>query len=210
MTRSPNENEELLGRAKNGDHQAQAELFARYRNRLKIMVRLRLDRRLYGRIDPSDVVQEAYLDFSRRFAEYIAKPGVPFFLWLRGLTGQRLIDLHRMHLGAQMRDVAQEVSLYRGALPAASSVSLAHQLLGKLTSPTQAAVRAEMQLRLQEALNAMDPIDREVLVLRHFEELTNAETALILGIEKSAASKRYMRALVRLKEILSAIPGFFE
>jgi len=155
-------------------------------------------------------VQEAYLDFARRLPEYLAEQKAPFFLWLRGLTGQRLIDLHRRHLGAQMRDAGQEVSLYRGAFPAASSVSLANQLLGRLTSPTQAAVRAEMQLRLQEALNAMDPLDREVLILRHFEELSNGETADVLGIEKSAASKRYVRALARLKEILNAIPGFFD
>ena len=156
------------------------------------------------------MLQEAYLDFAKRLPEYLADQKVPFFLWLRGLAGQRLVDLHRTHLGAQMRDAGQEVSLYRGALPAASSVSLANQLLGRLTSPTQAAVRAEMQVRLQEALNAMEPLDREILVLRHFEELSNNETAEVLGIQSAAASKRYMRALVRLKEILTAIPGFFE
>src|SRR5262249_28893996 len=121
----------------------------------------------------------------------------------------RLIDLHRYHLGAEMRDAGREVSLYRGALPSASSASLAQHLLAGLTSPTQAAIRDEMQLRLQEALNSMDAIDREVLVLRHFEELTNAEAAEVLGIEASAASKRYIRALRRLKAILDAVPGFF-
>jgi len=210
MTRDASEVDELLRRAEAGDEQARSDLFALYRQRLKAMVRLRMDRRLAGRIDPSDVVQEAYLDFSRRLPEFLAERAVPFFLWLRGLAGQRLVDLHRRHLGAQMRSAGQEVSLYRGALPAASSVSLANQLLGRLTSPTQAAVRAEMQLRLQEALNAMDPLDREVLVLRHFEELSNSETAEVLGIQKAAASKRYLRALARLKEILTAIPGFFE
>lgn len=210
MTRDESDVDELLRRAEAGDEQARSDLFALYRQRLKAMVRLRLDRRLAGRIDPSDVVQEAYLDFARRLPEFLADRAVPFFLWLRGLTGQRLVDLHRRHLGAQMRSAGQEVSLYRGALPAASSVSLANQLLGRLTSPTQAAVRAEMQLRLQEALNAMDPLDREVLVLRHFEELSNGETAEVLGIQKAAASKRYLRALARLKEILAAIPGFFE
>jgi RNA polymerase sigma-70 factor (ECF subfamily) len=107
-----------------------------------------------------------------------------------------------------MRDAGQEVSLYRGALPQASSVSLAAQLLGRLTSPSLAAVRAEMQLRLQEALNSMEPLDREVLALRHFEELSNSETARVLGIQKSAASNRYIRALKRLKEVLSGMPGF--
>jgi RNA polymerase sigma-70 factor (ECF subfamily) len=195
----------LLRRARVGDADALAELFDRYRERLRQMIRLRLDRRLYGRIDPSDVLQEAYLDLAERFPEYAAKPTLPFFLWLRWLTGQRLIDLHRQHLGTKMRDAGQEVSLYRGALPQASSESLAAQLLGKLTSPTQAAVRAETQIRVQEAINSMDPMDREVLVLRHFEMLGNQETAQVLGISKKAASNRYVRALERLKEILSVL-----
>src|SRR5215813_11286161 len=199
---------DLLRRAKSGDQQALAALFARYRDRLRRMIRLRLDRRMAGRIDASDVLQDAYLDVARRFPEYAAAPAVPFYLWLRALAGQRLIDLHRRHLGAQMRDAGQEVSLCHGALPAASSASLAQQLLAGLTSPTQAAIRAEMQVRLQEALNSMDPIDREVVVLRHFEELTNVETAAVLGIEPSAASKRYLRAVRRLKVILDQIPGF--
>src|SRR5262245_53830258 len=210
MTGDKSRVDDLLLRAEAGDERARTDLFEAFRQRLRSMVRLRMDRRLAGRIDPSDVLQEADLDFERRLPAYFAERKVPFFLWLRGLTGQRLVDFHRMHLGAQMRDAGQEVSLYQGALPAASSVSLANQLLGRLTSPTQAAVRAEMQVRLQEALNAMDALDREVLVLRHFEELSNSETADVLGIQKAAASKRYIRALARLKEILVAIPGFFE
>src|SRR6516165_5849343 len=199
----------LLRRAAAGDTEALGDLFAHYRDRLRKMVRLRLDQRLAGRLDPSDVLQEAYLDVARRFPEYAAAPAVPVYVWLRALTGQRLIDLHRQHLGAKMRDAGQEVSLYRGALPQASSASLAQQLLAGLTSPTQAAVRAEMQLQLQEALNCMDAMDREVVVLRHFEELNNVETAAVLGIEPPAASKRYLRAIRRLKAILDQVPGFF-
>jgi RNA polymerase sigma-70 factor (ECF subfamily) len=201
---------ELSRRLAAGDAQAAAELFARYRDRLRRMVRLRMDRRLQGRIDPSDVLQEAFLDVAQRSAEYAAQPTMPPYLWLRFLTGQRLMALHRQHLGAKMRDAGQEVSLYRGALPQASSISLAAQLLGRLTSPTQAAVRAEMQIRLQEVLNSMDALDREVLTLRHFEELSNNETAQVLGIQKAAASNRYIRALKRLKEILSSVPGLFD
>lgn len=203
MTGSTKEPEELLSRAKVGDIGALAELFDVYRERLWQMVRLRLDVRLQRRIDPSDILQETYLDVSRRFADYAADPQMPFFLWLRWLTGQRLIDLHRAHLGAKMRDVRQEMSLYRGALPQASSVSLAAQLLGRLTSPSQAAVRAESQVRVQEALNGMEAIDREVLALRHFEMLTNEETAEVLGISRKAASNRYVRALKKLKALLS-------
>ena len=109
-----------------------------------------------------------------------------------------------------MRDAGQEVSLYRGALPQASSISLAAQLMGRLTSASHAAIRAETQIRLQEVLNGMDPMDREILALRHFEMLSNGETAQILGIKKSAASNRYIRALKRLKEIVAGIPGLME
>ena len=129
MTDSGMATDDLLRRAKAGDGAALGELFAHYRDRLRKMVRLRLDRRLAGRLDASDVLQEAYLDVARRFPEYAAAPEVPFYVWLRALTGQRLIDLHRQHLGAKMRDAGQEVSLYRGALPQASSASLAQQLL---------------------------------------------------------------------------------
>ena len=208
MPGNRNDPSELLRRMAGGDSAAAAELFAVYRDRLRLLVRLRLDRRLQGRLDPSDVLQEAYLDVARRAQDYAANPTMPPYLWLRFLTGQRLLQLHRQHLGAQMRDAGQEVSLFQGALPQASSVSLANQLLGRLTSPTQAAVRAELQLRVQEALNAMEPLDREVLTLRHFEMLSNEETAAVLGVRKSAASNRYVRALRRLKEALGPRPGW--
>jgi RNA polymerase sigma-70 factor (ECF subfamily) len=209
MTAPATDEADLLRRAAAGEQQALATLFARYRERLRKTVRLRLDRRLSGRIDTSDVLQDVYLDVARRFPEYAASPAVPFHVWLRSLTGQRLVDLHRRHLGAQLRDAGQEVSLWRAAPPAASSAALAEVLLAGLTSPTQAVIREEMRLRLQEALNGMDPTDREVVVLRHFEELSNVEAAEVLGIEPPAASKRYIRALRRLKAILAAVPGFF-
>ena len=208
MANDPGSTEDLLRRAGGGDAAALVELFTHSRDRLRRMVRLRLDRRLQGRLDPSDVLQEAYLDVARRAPDYAANPTMPPYLWLRFLTGQRLMLLHRQHLGAQMRDAGQEVSLYRGALPQASSVSLANQLVGRLTSPTQAAVRAELQLRVQEALNGMEPLDREVLTLRHFEMLSNEDTAAVLGLRKSAASNRYVRALRRLKEALGPLPGW--
>jgi RNA polymerase sigma-70 factor (ECF subfamily) len=205
--------DELVLRAAAGDAAAMGDLFSRHRSRLRTMVRLRLDRRLHGRVDASDVLQEAFLEASQRMAEYVRTEThrrMPFFLWLRFLTGQRLLIVHRRHLGTKMRGAGAEVSLYRRAMPEATTVSLANQLLGQLTSPTQAAVRAELQLQLQQALNGMDAADREVLILRHFEELSNNETAEVLGISKTAASNRYVRALRRLKEILSAIPEFRE
>jgi RNA polymerase sigma-70 factor, ECF subfamily len=207
MTSESSETTRLLWRAAQGDQQAWGALLVRSRDRLRRMVALRLDRRLQGRVDPSDIIQEACIDASARLAEYARQPDMPFFLWLRFLTGQRLLRVHRQHLGAEMRDVAREVSLYRGALPAATSAALAAQLLGRDTRPSEAAVRAERSIRLQEALNSMDPLDREVLALRHFEQLSNAEAARVLGLQEPAAAKRYVRALKRLRLILDARPG---
>ncbi len=197
----------LTRRLREGDLRAAEELFTACRDRLKRMVRLRLDRRLQGRLDASDVLQEAFLDVRKKAADFAAKTDLPAYLWLRLVTSERLMILHRHHLGTQMRDAAQEVSLGHGGPLAASTHSLANLLLGRLTSPTQAAIRSERQMRLQEALNSMDATDREVLALRHFEELGNSEVAAILGLSKTAASNRYVRALRRLKEILSALPG---
>ncbi len=204
------DDEDLLARLRAGDGQALADLFQRHRERLRQMIRLRLDRRLRARIDSSDVLQEAYLEVAHRARDYLAQPTMPPFLWIRFLTGQKLLELHRHHLGVRMRDAAQELSLCHRAAPQATSVSLAEMLLGRLTSPTRAARRAEMQLKLQELLNNMEPLDREVLALRHFEELSNTEVAHVLGLSRTAASNRYIRALGRLKEMLAALPGFLD
>ncbi len=200
----------LLRQGAAGDQNALVVVWDRYRERLKRMVRLRLDRRLQGRLDPADVLQEAFIDFARRAGEFAENPEVSFFLWLRALTGQRLQMLHRQHLGAKMRDAAREISLHRGPMPQVASVSLAAQLVGHFTSASAKVARAEMQILLQEALNAMEPIDREILALRYFEEMSNAETAEVLGIDPSAASSRHIRALKRLRQVLKSIPGFFD
>jgi RNA polymerase sigma-70 factor (ECF subfamily) len=202
MGTAPDDAERLIDRLRAGDPAAVSELFARHRDRLRRMVEMRLDRRLQGRIDASDVIQEAHLEVVERLADYLKDPKLPPFLWLRLVVGERLAKLHRAHLGAQMRAAGREVSLFREALPAASSAALAAHLLGQHTSPTQAAVRAERLIRLEEAINALDPIDREILSLRHFEELTRAEAAQALGIEEAAAAKRYVRAMKRLKNLL--------
>jgi RNA polymerase sigma-70 factor, ECF subfamily len=210
MTTRPRDEAQLLPLAAAGDESAARELYARYRDRLKRMVRLRLSRRLQGRVDDSDVLQEAFLDVSHRLPEYVADSRLPFFLWLRHLTGLKLVEIHRRHLGTQARDADREISLHRGALPEADSVSLAAQLLGQLTTPSQAAVRAELRLLVQDALANMDPVDREVLALKHFEQLSTSEIAEVLGMSKAGAGSRYLRAIKRLREILSAMPGFEE
>jgi RNA polymerase sigma-70 factor (ECF subfamily) len=197
----------LLRRAAAGDREGWGALLLRHKERLRRLIAFRLDQRLQGRIDPEDVIQEVYLEASRHLADYARQPALPFFLWLRGIAGHKLLEVHRHHLGTQMRNAGREVSLYRGSLPETSSAALAAQLMGRLTQPSEAAIRAEMKVQLQEALNSMDPLDREVLALRHFEQLDNAEAAAVLCLQESTASKRYVRALKRLKEILTSMPG---
>src|SRR5262245_46654979 len=201
---------ELLQQAAGGSEEACRDLFSRYHDRLKRMVHLRLSRRLQGRVDEDDVLQEAYLEAGRKLAEYAADPKLPFFLWLRHLAGLKLAEIHRRHLGTQLRDADREVTLHRGGLPEADSISLAAQLLGSITTPSQAAIKAETRLFVQEALNSMDPLDREVLALKHFEQLSTSEIAAVLGLSKAGAGSRYLRAIKRLREILERIPGFRE
>jgi RNA polymerase sigma-70 factor (ECF subfamily) len=204
------ENGHLLERLRAGDLGALAELFQRHRDRLHRMVELRIDSRLQGRVDASDVLQDGFLDLSKRLESYLNDPKLPVFLWLRLVIGDRLAMIHRHHLGTRMRDAAQEISLYRDPLPQASSAALVSMLLGRLTSPSSAAVRAEQILQIQEAVNSLDPLDREIVALRHFEQLTRAETAEVLGITEEAGAKRYIRALKKLKTILAAMPGGLE
>ncbi len=199
-----------IERLRSGKGRALAALFDLHRDRLKRMVDLRIDPRLRARLDASDVLQEAFLDVARDLDAYLADPTLPPLLWLRVHVGRRLTTLHRQHLRVRMRDAGLEVSLYRDALPEANSAALASMLIGRLTSPTQAALRAERLLRVQEALNCLDPVDREVLALRHFEQLGRAETAQVLGITPEAGAKRYFRALKRLKDVFASMPGGLE
>jgi RNA polymerase sigma-70 factor (ECF subfamily) len=207
MTDEASEMKRLLRQAARGDPGRFGALLEQYRARLRRMIALRLDPRLHGRIDPSDVIQETYLEASARLEEYLQKPAMPFFLWLRFLAGQKLVTLHRHHLGTRMRDAGREVALYRGRLPETTSAALAAQLLGHEAGPSEAAIRAELKVLLQEALNRMDPLDREILALRHFEQLSLAETAQVLGLTESGACRRHLRALKRLKEVLTSLPG---
>jgi RNA polymerase sigma-70 factor (ECF subfamily) len=163
--------EGLVKQAAAGEAGSWAELMKRYRSRLRRMVSFRLDSRLQGRVDPSDVVRDVFLEAWQHLSSYVSQPNTSFFLWLRAVAGHKLGDLHRHHLGARMRDARREISLFHGSLPGATSAALAAQLLGHFTRPSEAAVRAERKVQLQTALNAMDPIDREVPALRHFEQL---------------------------------------
>jgi RNA polymerase sigma-70 factor (ECF subfamily) len=208
--RESDELAELLARAGNGDETAVNELFSRYRKRLTQMVRLRLNRLLRSRVDDSDILQETYLEAAKRLPDYLLNQPLPFFLWLRQITGEKIIDVHRRHLGAKMRNAGNEISLHRGPMPMASSASLAALLKGRLTLPSQAAIKGEVRKCVQDVLNSMETIDREILTLRHFERLTNVEVAETLGMNESTTSSRYLRALKRLKDELSQFPGLFD
>lgn len=199
--------EALLARAAQGDDVALASMITRYTERLKRMIGLRMDRRLRGRVGASDIVQEALVEAQRRLRDYERDPPMTFFLWLRAIAADKLMNAHRAHLGTQKRDAGREISLYRRPMPEACSVSIAQQLVGQITSPTRAIARAEAQLLVQEVLNGMDPIDREILILKYFEDLSTSEAAAELGIKRSTAGKRYIAALKRLKQALCTIPG---
>jgi RNA polymerase sigma-70 factor (ECF subfamily) len=192
-----------------GDREALAALYSVHRDRLRRWVALRLDPRVRGRLSPSDVVQEVYLAAEQRLGHFRDQPEMPFAVWVRLLANQRLIEAHRRHLVAGARDATREVTIDRPS-PTASAADLADRLAGDLTSPSQAAVRNEVQGLLVGAIEAMDPLDREVLALRHFDELTNDEVAQLLDISKGTASKRYVRALARLRSILEQVPGLLD
>jgi RNA polymerase sigma-70 factor (ECF subfamily) len=195
---------DLLDRLRGGDTSALGELFDIHRAKLRRMVQVRMDQRLNGRVAPSDVLQEAYIDALKRYPHFFEKPDQNFFGWLRLVVGQRLTDLHREHVLAKRRDVRQEKPLDVPAGPA-TSACMAAILVAGLTSPSGVADRNEQALKLEAALDELDAVDREVLALRHFEELSNNDTASVLGIQPAAASKRYVRALTRLKQILEGL-----
>lgn len=196
------EHADELFRLRNGREQAVAELFGHYRGKLQRMIAFRLDRRVVGKVDVDDILQDTFLETVRRIQDYLDQPSVPFFVWLRQISQQILVDTHRRYLNAQRRDVHLEVTLDPGLAADTSASGLIAQLADSLTSPSQCAVREETVAELRNALDNMAEIDREVLVLRHLEELSNHEVAQILGIDKFAASKRYLRALERLRHAL--------
>lgn len=201
---------QLVANAQGGDEAALSQLFELYRGRLRRMVQLRMDRRIQTRVDVSDVLQEAYVDIASQLKNYTKNPELPFFLWLRRLTGQRLAKTHRFHLGQQKRDLAREARIDRAGPMDASSVVMASQLIGQFTSVAGRAIRREMQQKMQEVLDTMSDDDREIIGLRHVEQLTHNEIALLLKVTENAATKRYIRAIRRLRLELSKVPGMLE
>ena len=202
MTPSSQPSVDLVCSMRAGNEEALAEVFSQFRERLRQIIRFRLDYRLAGRVSDSDVLQETYLAAAKRLQHFCQQDDMPAFLWLRLVVNQQLIDLHRQHLQAEMRDVRKEVSLAHQGTSPHTSLAIAARLVGSQTSVSEIVSRGESIERLEIALNTMDSIDREVIALRHFEELSNVETAKVLGIESSAASKRYVRAMSRLGDLM--------
>lgn len=179
-----------------------AELFSKHGKRLKGMVRLHLDQRLQARAGASDVLQETSLHAAKGIDAFLKKPTISLYLWLRFLAARQLQELHRQHLHVQKRDAHKEVMVFRDGLPTTSSAAMARHLLDGATRPSEAAARSELRRQIEAALDSLEPIDRQVLALRHFEQLTNAEVAQVLGLQPATSRKRYLRALKRLRGVL--------
>lgn len=200
MSHRNEEPDALLRRASEGDAEAQTLLFANARRRLRQMVAVRMDQRLKTRIDPSDVVQEAFAEAFQLLPEYLIEQPLPFYPWLRQLAWNRLVDLHRRHLLAQKRSVLREEAQL--ALPDASVAQPAERLAANDASPSGQLVQKELRGRVQAALVQMKDADREVLVLRYLERLSTAEISAVLGIREGAVKVRHFRALERLRALL--------
>ncbi len=196
--------DEAVAAMRDGSADALAIVFSHYRERLRQIIRFRLDYRITRRVSDSDVLQESYIAAAKRLEQFSQQTDMPAFLWLRLIVGQLLIDVHRQHLQAEMRDVRREVALPANGCSPHTSLAIAAQLAGQATAVSEVVARAELIEKLELTLNEMDDIDREVIALRHFEELTNIETAKVLGIDPAAASKRYVRAMARLAQLMTA------
>jgi RNA polymerase sigma-70 factor (ECF subfamily) len=209
MADETSESEILLRRAAAGDSLAWGALLTAHQERLARMVTFRMDPRLSGRLDADDVVQEAFVEASDHRHDYFRTPSGCLFLWLRGVVVHKLLELHRHHLGTRMRDAKLDrpIDASPGTTGTGTSAALCAQLTAGLTRPSVVAARNEIQQRLTSALDQIDPIDREILALRHFEQISNSEAAELLNIGEDAAAKRYLRALGRLRQILSEMPG---
>jgi RNA polymerase sigma-70 factor, ECF subfamily len=195
--------QELLIQAKAGDDAAVQQLFERHREPVRRMIDLRMDQKVRRRVDASDIVQEVLIEANRRLDEYLKNPSMPFHLWLRHMAQDRLIDAHRRHRGAARRSIDRERPLVSGPVDQ-STFDLADALQDPQLTPAAAATWHELRRRFQEAIDQLDEPDREVVLMRHFEHLTNSEVAAALNLTEPAAGMRYMRAMRRLREKLDS------
>lgn len=195
--------QELLAAAKEGQSEAVNRLLEKHRDALRRMVDLRIDRVLERRVDASDVVQDVMLEANNRLEDYLRDPVMPFHLWLRQMAQDRIIDLHRRHRVAAKRSIDKERPLQGAPRLDQSTLDLAAQLCDREMTPAEAATWRELERRFQGAVEQLEEKDREVVLMRHFEQLTNSEVAQALGLSEPAAGMRYMRAMRRLRSLLS-------
>ncbi|HET6879184.1 MAG TPA: sigma-70 family RNA polymerase sigma factor [Pirellulales bacterium] len=207
MWPDPDKTQELLDQARAGRPEAIGELLDRHREALRRMVALRMDRALQQRVDASDIVQDALIEANRRLQDYLKDPQLPFRLWLHQIARDRLIDAHRRHRVAARRSLDREQPLAARANLDHSTFDLAAQLCDRELTPAAAATRHEIERRFQAALEELEEHDREVILLRHFEQLSNQETAQALGLSEPAAGMRYLRAVRRLRALLQEPPS---
>ena len=196
--------QELLLGVKEGDVEAINRLLERHRDAVRRLVQMRLDTRIQRRVDVSDVVQDVFVEANRRLADYVAA-GQPmaFHLWLRQIAKDRIIDAHRRHRASAKRSVDREQAMNVPADMDHSSMELAGQIVDRELTPAAAATQREMSQRVEAAIAELPDQDAEILVMRHYEHLTNQEIALALELTEPAASMRYLRAVRRLREILA-------
>jgi RNA polymerase sigma-70 factor (ECF subfamily) len=195
----PDKTGNLIERTRNGDEAAFETLFNRHRVQLRRFIAMRMDRRMATRVDASDILQETYMDAFRRFSSYLRQDAMPFHLWLHWIAREKVIGMHRRHLGAGKRAVQHEVPL----MPVDSSADLVSGLMGRMASPSQELARAELAEQLRVALGRLDADERDLILWRHFEQLSARDMALLLDITEAAANKRYIRAVEKLRKILN-------
>ena len=200
------ETRDLLDRVAGDDPSAEERLWERHREPLRRMIGLRLHRAVGRRVDASDVVQEVLLKASGRLADYLKSPSLPFHLWLRQIARDHVIDAHRKHRVAGARSVDREAPM-AASFADRSSIELAARLRDPSPTPAASAIRRELERRFREAIGELDELDREVILLRHFEQLSNGEAARALGLSEPAAGMRHLRALRRLRVILGEAPS---
>ena len=197
----------LLRCAQQGDQDAVRQLIERHREPLRRLIHLRLDRALQRRVDASDVVQDVLLEASRRLSDYLRDPAMPFHLWLRQIARDHLIDVHRRHRLAERRTVDREQPLDAPAFAHRSSIDLAADLKDHELTPAAAAIRQELERRLHEVIAQLDEDDREILLMRYFEQMSNQEIAQALGLSEAAAGMRHLRALRRMRTLMGETPS---
>lgn len=192
----------LLEDARQGGPQAVDRLLSEFREPLRQVIGLRLDPAVARRVDASDIVQDVLLEANQRLTDYLKRADMPFHLWLRHLAQDRIIDTHRRHRLAQRRSLDREQPLVRPALSDESSQMLMAQLVDPEQTPASEAIRRELQRRIDDAIDQLSDDDREIILMRHHEALTNQEVAQALNLTEAAASMRYLRALRRLRAVL--------